>query len=89
MSGLDASSFVVFDVSAFPVVTVNNDALVTGYAPRWTSEMDALIAFDKPFAIVYRGAVSDESAEDYAQKRPVAREEQGGCGETLPGACRR
>lgn len=68
MSGLDASSFVVFDVSAFPAVTVNNDAIVTGYAARWTSEMNALIALGKPFAIVYRGAVSDESAEDYAQR---------------------
>ncbi|WP_186192842.1 hypothetical protein ACN262_28555 [Burkholderia gladioli] len=38
MSGLDASSFVVFDFSAFPVVTVNNDAIVAGYAARWTSE---------------------------------------------------
>ncbi|WP_186266952.1 hypothetical protein [Burkholderia gladioli] len=68
MSGLDTSRFAVFDISAFPVVTVNNDAIVTGYGTRWTSEMDALIAFGKPFAIVYRGAVSNESAEDYAQR---------------------
>lgn len=68
MSGLDTSRFVVFDVSAFPVVTVNNDAIVTGYGKRWTSEMDALIALGHPFAIVYRGAISDESAEDYAQR---------------------
>ncbi|PRZ55983.1 hypothetical protein BX589_102184 [Paraburkholderia fungorum] len=68
MSGLDTSSFVVFDVSAFPIVTVNTDAMVTGYGARWTSEMDALIALGKPFAIVYRGAISNESAEDYAQR---------------------
>ncbi|WP_176331857.1 hypothetical protein [Burkholderia vietnamiensis] len=68
MSGLDTSHFVVFDVSAFPVVTVNNDAIVAGYGKRWTSEMDALIALGNPFAIVYRGVILDESAEDYAER---------------------
>ncbi|MDN7560731.1 hypothetical protein [Burkholderia orbicola] len=66
MSGLDASAFVVFNVSTFPIVTVNNDALVPGYGEQWVFEMDALIANGDSFAIVYRGAIKDESTDDLA-----------------------
>jgi hypothetical protein len=68
MGDLDAYRFVVFDVSEFPVVVVNNEAVIPGYGARWTSEMDALIANGDPFAIVYQGAIADEPTEDLAQR---------------------
>ena len=74
---LNPADFSIHDVSKFPIVTVNNDAMVPAYSLKWEREMNRLAAHGVPFAIVYRGAVSDETFDDFAaRKRWLERYEQ-------------
>jgi hypothetical protein len=65
---LDPSVFAIHDVSRFPVVTVRNEALQPGYAAHWIGEMDALLAYDEPFAVFYVNAPGDEAPHDLRQR---------------------
>jgi hypothetical protein len=61
---MTADEFVLHDMSDFPIVRSRNDAIVPGYAQQWAREMDALLAADVPFVIVFGEGMADEQQED-------------------------
>lgn len=61
---MTADEFVVHDMSNFPIVRSRNDAIVPGYAHQWAREMDALLAADAPFIIVFDEGMAEERQED-------------------------
>jgi hypothetical protein len=65
---LDTSVFLVQDIRKFPRVSVINEAVLPGYARRWESGMDALLANGIPFSMVHRGAIADETVEDFKMR---------------------
>lgn len=65
---LDPSVFSVHDVSKFPILTVRNEAIQPGYAATWESEMNVLVAHDKPFAVLYVEMLGEETHEDLKQR---------------------
>lgn len=65
---LDPASFVVHDVSRFPVVHARAEAIQPGYAGQWSREMDALLAQDETFVVVMAGNEAAETHEDRKQR---------------------
>lgn len=62
------TTFEVFDIQRFPLVTVRNDAIEAGYAAQWTREMDWLIAHGKPFVMLYVETPANETQEDFKRR---------------------
>lgn len=57
-------SFKFYDVSRFPLVSIEGRRLPAGYAPQWIAEMDALVARGKPFAFVLLDSVEHPTHAD-------------------------
>ena len=67
-------SFKFYDVSCFPLVSIEGRRLPPGYAPQWIAEMDALVARGEPFAFVLLDGVeypthADQKAQTQWFKR--------------------
>ena len=67
-------SFKCYDVSCFPLVSIEGRRLPPGYAPQWIAEMDALVARGEPFAFVLLDGVetpthADQKAQTHWFKR--------------------
>ena len=56
--------FRFFDISAFPIVTIQGSRLPSGYAPQWIAEMDLLVGQPEPFAFVFLDSVENPTHED-------------------------
>jgi hypothetical protein len=59
MSAVSQESFVLHDVSEFPIVRFDTSRARPGYAPRWIAEMEAVLARGEPFVLVAGGVVED------------------------------
>jgi hypothetical protein len=57
-------SFKFYDVSRFPLVSIEGSRLPAGYAPQWIAEMDALVARGEPFAFVLIDGVENPTHAD-------------------------
>lgn len=69
-----AARFLFYDVSGFPIVRIQGSRLPAGYAPQWIAEMEALLAFGRPFAFVFLDSVENPAREDQsAQARWLKR----------------
>ncbi|OCC04002.1 hypothetical protein BA190_16070 [Labrys sp. WJW] len=60
----DHQAFIVHDVSGFPIIRSRPEAIVPGYAGRWMSEMEALLAQGQPFVVVFPAGHAEEAHED-------------------------
>lgn len=60
----DDQCFAIHDVIDFPIVRWETRGLPSGFAPQWQAEMDALIDYGRPFALVALGGPNDEAHED-------------------------
>lgn len=49
----DSNPFVILNVGRFPMITLNQHAVVAGYANQWMREMSLLIEQGVPFVMVY------------------------------------
>ncbi|BAK84700.1 MULTISPECIES: hypothetical protein [Acetobacteraceae] len=58
MTTSDASK--IFDTTGFPLVCLNPDKVVPGYAASWKGEMTALLERDTPFALIYPPAPEED-----------------------------
>ena len=67
MSPDEAKSFVLHDVSAFPVVRFDTSRATPGYATQWIAELEALLARGEPFVLVADGGVRDDGADRKAR----------------------
>lgn len=56
--------FEFYDVSRFPVVTIEGSRLPPGYAPQWIAEMEALVARGEPFVFVLLDSVEQPTHAD-------------------------
>ncbi|MGQ3672215.1 hypothetical protein ACT6QG_07460 [Xanthobacter sp. TB0136] len=56
--------FRLHDISDFPLVRFDATAMYEGYGAVWCTEMEALIARDAPFVLVYRATEDEETHED-------------------------
>lgn len=61
---LDPHSFVVHDVTGFPVIFWSGKTEQSGYAPQWIVEMDALMEHGLPFVLIVSDHPEDEAHED-------------------------
>lgn len=61
---LDTNSFIVHDVSDFPLVVFRSDAAGPGYARQWEKEMSSLMENGRAFVVVYDQHRSEEDHED-------------------------
>jgi hypothetical protein len=70
-------SFKFYDVSRFPLVSIEGSRLPAGYAPQWIAEMDALVARGEPFAFVLIDGVENPThADQKAQTQWFRRNEK-------------
>jgi hypothetical protein len=60
-------SFVLHDVSAFPIVRFETSRAEPGYAPQWIAEMSALLELGRPFVLVAGGIVKDGEGDRKAR----------------------
>lgn len=58
----------VLDLSAFPIVRLRTAGLAPGYAPRWATEMDALLQRGQPFVLLADEPHGEESHDDRKAK---------------------
>jgi hypothetical protein len=65
---LDPATFLIHDISRFPILTVRNESIQPGYATQWEKEMNALLAHDHPFAVVYVETPDIEARDDLKQR---------------------
>lgn len=56
--------FSIHDVSDFPIVRFRPETAVTGYAPLWENDMDALLRHGVPFVLLFEEERSDEAHVD-------------------------
>lgn len=56
--------FKFYDVTRFPLVSIEGSRLPAGYAPQWIAEMDALVARGEPFAFVLIDSVENPAHAD-------------------------
>jgi len=61
---IPTDSFVIHDLSSFPVVRMNDGMATPGYAAQWIKEMDALLAISRPFVMLHGANEGDEGHED-------------------------
>lgn len=61
---IDHQAFTVHDISSFPIIRSRPEAIVPGYAERWVSEMEALLAQGQPFVVVFPTGSAEEAHED-------------------------
>ncbi len=61
---MQQSDFKVHDISAFPKVRCEASRIYPGYGPQWRDELEALIARDEPFYLVFSAGEFDETQED-------------------------
>lgn len=61
----DSNPFVILNVSRFPMITLNQHAVVAGYATQWMREMSLLIEQGVPFVMVYDHMRAEESKADH------------------------
>ncbi|MDF3836543.1 hypothetical protein P3W85_26840 [Cupriavidus basilensis] len=64
ISTFHVSSFHLYDVSAFPLVTSRSEAMPPGYASRWCDEMTSLVGQDRPFVLIHGPHAAEETHED-------------------------
>lgn len=57
-------AFKFYDVSRFPLVTIEGSRLPPGYAPQWIAEMEGLVARGAPFAFVLLDGVENPTHAD-------------------------
>lgn len=57
-------SFVIHDMTSFPLVWMRDSTATRGYAAQWTKEMDALLSISRPFVMMHEAPESDEGHED-------------------------
>jgi hypothetical protein len=62
-------SFVVHDVSCFPLVRARIDQQQVGYAPQWIDEMDLLVALGRPFVLLFESGRPEEEAHEDRRQR--------------------
>ncbi|MBI0328016.1 hypothetical protein [Burkholderia plantarii] len=58
----------VFDVTELPFVVVRNEAIVSGYAPRWIDDMQMLLRIGTPFVMIFPAGRPEETHEDRKQR---------------------
>ena len=56
--------FSIHDVSDFPIVRFRPETAVTGYAPLWENDMDALLRHGVPFVLLFEEERSNEAHID-------------------------
>lgn len=61
-------SFSIHDVASFPLVRMNDDAAIPGYAAQWIKEMDALLSLARPFVMLHGAGEDDERHEDRKER---------------------
>ncbi|ORM66586.1 hypothetical protein [Pantoea rwandensis] len=59
-----STAFTVLNVSRFPMVTLNQQAVSAGYAQQWIEEMTYLLEQGTPFVMVYDHMRAEESNAD-------------------------
>lgn len=64
----NSEDFTVLNVSRFPMVIFNQQAVSEGYSRQWTQEMAQLIEQGVPFVMVYDHMRVDESDADREQR---------------------
>ena len=63
-------AFEFYDVSRFPIVTIEGSRLPSGYAPQWIAEMETLVARGEPFVFILLDSVEEPThADQKAQTR--------------------
>ena len=63
-----ATTFLIHDVSSFPLVRMKGDAMTVGQASQWKREMEALVSMEKPFVVLHGHAEGDESPGDRRER---------------------
>lgn len=58
------TSFVIHDISAFPIVRQRAGAVRPGYAARWEREMDTLVQAATPFVVILQQGYAEEDQAD-------------------------
>lgn len=66
---LHADHFDIHDISAFPLVRFRSDKAVAGYAEKWQREMEALLAANEKFVVLYTS--HPEETHDDRKRRAV------------------
>lgn len=67
MQPLD-TTFIVHDVSQFPVIWQRRDQVRPGYSAQWQLEMDALLRQGQPFVVIFEEDQPEEAHEDRKQR---------------------
>ncbi|MDF7661944.1 hypothetical protein PUG81_23490 [Erwiniaceae bacterium L1_54_6] len=65
---LNPDDFTVYDIQAFPLVCLNQQAVQPGYASQWETEMQQLLQQDAPFVVVYDHMRVEETSDDRRQR---------------------
>ncbi|EJL90688.1 hypothetical protein AC790_04035 [Pantoea sp. RIT-PI-b] len=65
---LNPQDFTVYDIQAFPLVCLNQQAVLPGYASQWEAEMLALLQQEAPFVVVYDHMRVEETEADRRQR---------------------
>jgi sulfite reductase beta subunit-like hemoprotein len=65
---LIADGFMLHRTSSFPIVRFESELAQGGYAERWISEMEHLLARKTPFVLVIPNSQRPESREDWARR---------------------
>lgn len=61
-------SFILHDVSQFPLVWARDEAAVPGYAGQWRQEMDTLLDHGQPYVLIHGPHQHEEIHEDRKQR---------------------
>lgn len=62
---LDPDTFLIHDITHFPVVRPRADAVRPGYGPDWVREMERLVSGPTPFVLLYLDPQPEEDHEDF------------------------
>lgn len=65
---IQTESFVIHDLSRFPLVWARAGVTAPGYAGQWEREMVALLSIAKPFVMIYGESPDEETHEDRKQR---------------------
>jgi hypothetical protein len=61
-------SFLIHDISSFPLVWMKDGTSMPDYATQWKKEMDALLSISRPFVMLHGASESDERQQDRKER---------------------
>ncbi|MEO3715583.1 hypothetical protein [Roseateles flavus] len=67
----DPRRFTVFDITAFPIITMRNEAIAPGYTVQWEAELNALTAQPQPFVLLFPAGRPEQEGQEDGKRRMI------------------